>query len=293
MKPYALALMLAILGAGSLGAQAWTQQRPPDRSVPEGHRPPPGMCRIWIDGVPPGQQPAPTDCATAVRNRPSNGRVIWGEDPATRRDRAKPQKGKPGWDDDRDDRRVDRRVDRRNELDDDVDLDGLDADDLDARDREILERDRRAARGGDRSGEDGRYRRPFRPGSDICDDRNRDGVCDDAQRGGEVCVDRDRDGVCDAAYAGSAGGVGALPDMRSAADYRRGQRDADVLRWLGDQQVTVRTVDADRDGIPDRVSWLGLDGQVVQAWRDRDHDGIADVVEFFRDGRVVQVVGQQ
>jgi hypothetical protein len=48
--------------------------------VPAGHRPPPGMCRIWLDGVPPGQQPAPTDCATAVRNRPANGRVIFGDD---------------------------------------------------------------------------------------------------------------------------------------------------------------------------------------------------------------------
>lgn len=48
--------------------------------VPPGHRPPPGMCRIWIDNVPPGHQPAPTDCATAVRTRPANGRVIYGDD---------------------------------------------------------------------------------------------------------------------------------------------------------------------------------------------------------------------
>lgn len=47
--------------------------------VPPGHRPPPGMCRIWIDGVPPGRQPAPTDCATAERTRPANARVIYGD----------------------------------------------------------------------------------------------------------------------------------------------------------------------------------------------------------------------
>lgn len=46
--------------------------------IPQGFEPPAGMCRIWIDNVPPGQQPAPTDCITAVRNRPANGRVIFG-----------------------------------------------------------------------------------------------------------------------------------------------------------------------------------------------------------------------
>jgi hypothetical protein len=48
--------------------------------VPKAYRPPPGMCRIWLDKVPPKQQPAPTDCPTAVRNRPPNGRVIFGDD---------------------------------------------------------------------------------------------------------------------------------------------------------------------------------------------------------------------
>ena len=66
---------VALAVAAPLGAQ----QLGPSR-VPDGHKPPPGMCRIWIDGVPPGRQAAPTDCATAVRNRPSNGRVIWGDD---------------------------------------------------------------------------------------------------------------------------------------------------------------------------------------------------------------------
>lgn len=48
--------------------------------VPKAYRPPPGMCRIWLSKVPPKQQPAPTDCPTAVRNRPPNGRVIFGDD---------------------------------------------------------------------------------------------------------------------------------------------------------------------------------------------------------------------
>jgi hypothetical protein len=56
-----------------------TQRR--DTPVPPGFYPPAGMCRIWVNGVPAGQQPAPTDCASAVRNRPANGKVLFGDDP--------------------------------------------------------------------------------------------------------------------------------------------------------------------------------------------------------------------
>ncbi len=42
-------------------------------------KPPPGMCRIWVDNVPANKQPAPTDCASALKNKPTNGRVIFGE----------------------------------------------------------------------------------------------------------------------------------------------------------------------------------------------------------------------
>jgi hypothetical protein len=38
------------------------------------------MCRIWLAGVPAGRQPSPTDCRTAERNVPTNGRVIYGRD---------------------------------------------------------------------------------------------------------------------------------------------------------------------------------------------------------------------
>ena len=64
-------------------------QRP---SVPPGYRPPSGMCRIWLEGVPANQQPAPTDCVTAVRNRPVNGHVIFGDSP--KRGKEKSKKGK-------------------------------------------------------------------------------------------------------------------------------------------------------------------------------------------------------
>ncbi len=55
-------------------------KRAKDPDVPVAYRPPPGMCRIWLADVPPNQQPAPTTCSAAVRNRPSNGRVLFGDD---------------------------------------------------------------------------------------------------------------------------------------------------------------------------------------------------------------------
>ena len=52
------------------------------RRIPRGHLPPRGMCRVWVDGVPPGQQPPVTSCAQAERERFSygaNARVIYGD----------------------------------------------------------------------------------------------------------------------------------------------------------------------------------------------------------------------
>lgn len=77
LKTIAISLALAVAAAAPLTAQG---QGTKAGKVPPGQRPPAGMCRIWLNGVPPGQQPAPTDCATAVRNRPANGRVIFGDD---------------------------------------------------------------------------------------------------------------------------------------------------------------------------------------------------------------------
>jgi hypothetical protein len=67
------------------GRTEQTEQSRRDPIVPQGYAPPAGMCRIWITGVPPGQQPAPTDCASAVRNRPANGRVLFGDEPGKSR----------------------------------------------------------------------------------------------------------------------------------------------------------------------------------------------------------------
>src|SRR5947209_5331643 len=73
----ALLFAIALAPTNSAGAQG-RGKKPP--TVPAESRPPAGMCRIWLDDVPAGQQPAPTDCATAVKNKPQNGRVIFGDD---------------------------------------------------------------------------------------------------------------------------------------------------------------------------------------------------------------------
>ena len=75
----ALALAQPLAAQERHGARAGQGRDRDGDGVPPGHRPPAGMCRIWIDGVPPGRQPAPTDCATAHRERPANARVVYGE----------------------------------------------------------------------------------------------------------------------------------------------------------------------------------------------------------------------
>jgi hypothetical protein len=82
--------LVALASPGVVAAQAR------GRDIPASERPPAGMCRIWLDDVPAAQQPAPTDCASAVRNRPAKGRVIFGDDyVAPKRKDSTGQKAKP------------------------------------------------------------------------------------------------------------------------------------------------------------------------------------------------------
>ena len=201
-------LILTIAGLLAASAPAGAQGRGRGQDdVPQGHRPPAGMCRIWLDGVPPGQQPAPTDCTSALRNRPSNGRVIFGDEPK--------DKGAK-W----------RKDDRRRDRTDDV------------------------------------YERPG----------DHQGNQNENERGDAM---------------------GAMPEMSGAVAAGRGVRTADVTRYLGDANVVARIVDADRNGVPERVNWVDArSGGIVQTWTDRDGDGRADRVEFYRDGKRVRTLGQ-
>ena len=75
-------LAIIIASAATLALAAPLSAQNADTSgnaIPDKQRPPAGMCRIWLDGVPADQQPAPTDCATAIRHRPPKGHVVFGE----------------------------------------------------------------------------------------------------------------------------------------------------------------------------------------------------------------------
>jgi hypothetical protein len=74
--PGAVALLM-LLGA-RVEAQG-SSSLPPD--MPTSYRPPPGMCRVWLKDVPPMQQPAPTDCRSALRARPADATVVFGPEP--------------------------------------------------------------------------------------------------------------------------------------------------------------------------------------------------------------------
>ena len=114
-----------LVGAGVAEAQG----RGNAGRIPPGHLPAAGECRVWIDGVPPGRQPAPTSCSRARYDAQRwGGRVIYGDDYAYGNGRGKGKYKNKGRNDDRygrrdrDDDRWDDR--RRRDRDDDDRYDG-------------------------------------------------------------------------------------------------------------------------------------------------------------------------
>ena len=100
----------------AVGEAQKRNERPTTQQEPTA---PQGMCRVWLNGVRADSQPAPTDCVSALRNRPPNARVIFGKqgdqrslprNPApdtSRRDdpsRSRPDKKRPDKPDKPDDR---------------------------------------------------------------------------------------------------------------------------------------------------------------------------------------------
>ena len=83
------------IGLVALASPSVLEAQARGKDIPAAERPPAGMCRIWLDDVPAAQQPAPTDCASAVRNRPAKGRVIFGDDYVVPKRRDSTSKTKP------------------------------------------------------------------------------------------------------------------------------------------------------------------------------------------------------
>lgn len=317
----AIVLSLSVT-AGSAMAQSKDTNRDDKSGIPKEFEPPAGMCRVWIDGVPPQQQPAPTDCAAAVRNRPANARVIYGPDKA---------KGKKI-----DDLPV--RTLRGTEPKKWPPLVPPDLSSVDPRGRaawdakkitdEQLYGDRPAMTSpassypgtasshagpiGSHTGpgagyvtpggvvvpgvvNDPRYfvpgRNPPGAGSSVCLDRDGDGWCDDLRYGPPVCTDRDTDGRCDdLPEFASRAYPQVLPPMRSALEVIEGRPSSEVMQWLGTNEFAVRIPDQGRGGVPWRAIFLDGAGELLQVWTDVNRDGRADRVEVFRGGQRVKLI---
>jgi hypothetical protein len=317
-----LTLSVALCGSSLLSAQS----RPAKAdSVPSSFKPPAGMCRVWVEGVPASQQPASTDCASAVRNKPANAKVIYGEESAGGRKAPMPIKG------------FNKSADRKFPP-----LLPPDVSQVDPRQQKAdFERKKISDEQlfGDRpayspassypgsapvgasmspAGPMGSYSgyvgpngtsvgvgpitdprflnnnpnvRPPGYGSTVCLDRDGDGWCDDARFGPPTCLDKDKDGRCDdLAGFSSQAYPQTLPHMRSALDVIQGRSSTEVMTWLGTNEFQLRVPDQGRGGTPWRVIFLDQAGELLQVWTDVNRDGLADRVEIFKGGQRVKLL---
>jgi hypothetical protein len=318
------ARIMALAGVLSLAASVLPAQarlvRARTDSVPAEYRPPAGMCRVWVDGVPAAQQPAPTDCPTATLKKPANGRVIYGEDPSRRKGAkselpikgfAPPAKKSP----------VDAAIPRGNVptlrrppgawenkriTDEELFGDGpayLPASSYpggaypNAYGNGSMPAGAAGAGYGTGMLGDPRYFTgnpgvtPPGYGSGACLDRDQDGWCDDSRFGPPVCLDKDKDGRCDdlPEFASQAYPQ-TLPHMRSALDVLQGRGSLEVAQWLGTNEFTIRLPDQGGGTAPWRALFLDAQGALLQVWTDRNRDGLAERVEIFRNGQRVKLI---
>lgn len=313
----ALVLSLSVT-AGRASAQAKeSDARDAKSGIPKAYLPPAGMCRVWVDGVPPAQQPAPTDCASAVRNKPANGRVIYGEDKAKGKKidelpvkslRGVEKKGPPLIPPDlsQADPRAREAWEAKKISDDQL-----------YGDRPANSSPASSYPGGPVSpqGPTGSYPGYVTPGgvvvpggvndpryfnqnvmppgygSSTCLDRDGDGWCDDLRYGPPVCTDRDKDGRCDdLPEFASRAYPQVLPAMRSALDVVQGRPSTEIMQWLGTNEFVVRIPDQGRGGIPWRAIFLDTNSELLQVWTDVNKDGRADRVEIFKNGQRVKLI---
>jgi len=313
-------VMAAMTPWAPVGAQgASPSARAAADSIPREYQPPANMCRIWLDGVPAAQQPAPTECSVAVRNKPPNGRVIYGPTKAGGASRgasdlpvrrfdgtstgSPPPVRLPGRPDVSDGGRTPweaRRItddqlfgDRQGSLpvasSAGLGIPGGAGPGFDA----YVGQGGLLLGGGPLA--DPRYFAQGAPppgrGSGNCLDRDEDGWCDDFRFGPPPCLDRDRDGRCDdlPAFA-SLPFPQVLPRMQSAVDVMQGRPSVEVAQWLGTNEFVARVPDQGR-GAPFRAIFLDANtNELLQVWTDRDRDGLVDRVEVFRNGQRVKLL---
>lgn len=71
-------------GAGAATPVPHPPANRPWQRLPEGassaDRPPPGLCRVWLKGVPAARQPAPTSCGQAAKTRTPGSTLMFGDD---------------------------------------------------------------------------------------------------------------------------------------------------------------------------------------------------------------------
>jgi hypothetical protein len=68
-----------------------TRRWPLPQGAAESDRPPPGQCRVWLNGVPGSRQPAPTSCGQAAKMRTPGSTLIFGDDGPPSGPQARPQ----------------------------------------------------------------------------------------------------------------------------------------------------------------------------------------------------------
>jgi hypothetical protein len=68
-----------MFGSGAAQAQTRGPKAAKPASVPAAMRPPEGLCRVWVDGLPADKQEGVSDCAYARAHVPAGGRVLQGK----------------------------------------------------------------------------------------------------------------------------------------------------------------------------------------------------------------------
>ncbi len=318
-RPILLVSRILVLSAFTVvvaEAQATSGSRSTEADIPKDYVPPAGMCRIWLDAVPAAQQPAPTECSLAVRQKPPNGTVIYGPKKGAVSTRSLPNlpikrfdgkdqpalpipgapvpqvAGREPWEN----KRVsDDQLFGNQQAGVPVTLSGG----LNGVAGGAGGFDAYIGQGGLLLGagqiNDPRYFAGNAPppgrGSTSCLDRDGDGWCDDFRFGPPPCLDRDKDGRCDDIPAFAALPYPqVLPQMQSAVDIVQGRQSVEVAQWLGTNEFIARLPDQGR-GTPWRAIFLDANSnQLLQVWTDRNKDGQVDRVEVFRNGERVKLI---